>query len=370
MRFERRINFLAGPNGSGKTRCLSLLAQEALNRDRESIAISNTPFTRLPRARKNFKVLRINPLGIRKSISESFKKYFSDEHRETFHIPDLLDRLGFYPEIEIVFVPGVEKDLRSVERFVDGRDYDDLNAALESVFSKINHRFKISGSVDSFERSLRGRTRVVFKYLDELKDYQLISSYRLMFSHRKRGRETFSELSSGEQTLISTFLFIKSNINEASSIFIDEPENSLHPAWQKMYVEMLHIALGYSEAKLFLATHSPVLMSGAISSHGDFIEIFKMIDGDPYPLDLEQDNRADSIEEILWEVFDTVTPVNHFLSVEISEILQDLSNNKLSYGGAKEKILSFINGAYDAKQKKLLEKVFMNLQDFLPGDKG
>lgn len=369
MEFEKRINFFAGPNGSGKTRYLGMLAKETIESNSLSIAISNTSFTRLPRARKNFQILRVTPLGVRKTFSENFKKYFLSDYNDAFYMPELLKTLGFYAEIEINILPGINEDLESIKSFADGEDYEELVAAMHAVLSKEGYRFRISDGVNSFERSLRDRVRIIFKYLDDLQHARLISTYQLFFHHIDRGAESFNNLSSGEQTLISTFLFIKSKVNNVESIFIDEPENSLHPSWQRIYIEMLHMALGYSEAKLFLATHSPVLMSGAISSHGEFVDVYKMVDGCPLYLEFEGGGGADSIEEILWEVFDTVTPVNHFLSVEVSEILQKLSNSYIGYEDAQRRIEKFLSRSYDVKQKRILIKILNNLNDFMPGVK-
>jgi len=180
----------------------------------------------------------------------------------------------------------------------------------------------------------------------------------------KRGSQYFKELSSGEQTLISTHLFIKTNRKKISTIFVDEPENSLHPEWQRRYIEMLQMALGYSEVKIVLATHSPVLVSGALSNYNRDVEVIKVDAGDLSVVDINDNNRPDSVEEILWEAFDTITPVSHFLSLELSRILQDLTDKKLSQEEARSQIQEFQDQSYDRKQQELLGVVLEKLSRF------
>ncbi|WP_245337554.1 AAA family ATPase [Shinella sp. HZN7] len=45
--------------------------------------------------------------------------------------------------------------------------------------------------------------------------------------------------SSGELALISSLVFLISSIGQEPVILIDEPENSLHPRWQREYLEKI-----------------------------------------------------------------------------------------------------------------------------------
>ncbi len=48
-----------------------------------------------------------------------------------------------------------------------------------------------------------------------------------------------NKLSSGQLSLISTTFFIASYLRNGAVILIDEPENSLHPSWQRQYISNL-----------------------------------------------------------------------------------------------------------------------------------
>lgn len=55
------------------------------------------------------------------------------------------------------------------------------------------------------------------------------------------------ELSSGELSVLLSILKINSEIEENSVVLIDEPEVSLHPAWQKKSFLLLNVASLYSK---------------------------------------------------------------------------------------------------------------------------
>ncbi|MGS0682631.1 AAA family ATPase [Shewanella sp. 125m-7] len=69
-------------------------------------------------------------------------------------------------------------------------------------------------------------------------------------------------LSSGETQIITLFahvIFNRKRLSKATFI-IDEPELSLHLAWQEMFVESLKAA--NSNLQIILATHSPAIING------------------------------------------------------------------------------------------------------------
>ncbi|WP_114963293.1 ATP-binding protein [Tritonibacter mobilis] len=361
-----RISFFVGPNGCGKTRRLVKVARSTGLWPQRTAAVANTPFVRFERSNKNRKVFRVSLAGITKVVSENLRNFFDSDGRDTFDVSDLLEVIGFHPvvELEVKLSRAWDFDLSQITS--DPLEVEAISSALDVLRSEGGGRFELSRYSDSFTRSLRGRNRILFKYIQELKRAKLVSSYSLIFHHRERVPQIFAELSSGEQTLISTFLFIRSALPDLGALFVDEPENSLHPEWQRRYLEMLHMALGYHDAKIYLATHSPVLVSGALSSYGDDVEVIR-VDGDKESLvEINRKTGPESVEEILWEAFETITPVSHFLSIELSRILQNLTDGRVTRQEAEEEIAHFKSRSYDRTQQELLNRVTRNLEKFLP----
>lgn len=71
------------------------------------------------------------------------------------------------------------------------------------------------------------------------------------------------DASSGELALITSIVYISTVISERTVILIDEPENSLHPKWQKQFVQILFDIFYFFQPKIIIATHSPLIVNGA-----------------------------------------------------------------------------------------------------------
>ena len=80
---------------------------------------------------------------------------------------------------------------------------------------------------------------------------------------------SYENLSSGEKTLFSQFVNLFTAIIESKQkeyvLFLDEPDNTLHPQWQKEYINLLLEFLKANfQDKIFhciITSHSPFLLS-------------------------------------------------------------------------------------------------------------
>jgi len=81
-------------------------------------------------------------------------------------------------------------------------------------------------------------------------------------------------LSSGQQTLLTTALLLDVFTLNNCLICIDEPENSLHPAWQLDFMKFVDQLCGWNKGCHFLiATHSPQIISGLKSKNGCIVTL-------------------------------------------------------------------------------------------------
>lgn len=345
----KRITTFVGPNGCGKSQRLVQIFNDTQNYGAVA-AIINTPFSRFSRSRSGRQTLRISPYGIRRTVIKNLENFFDAEGRDTFDISDLLIEIGFRPSIAI------KVQFDNISRFDphqvtnDAFEIDALHSLFEGLSSFQSLLVTISSNSGSLEKSLRGRNRILFKYLDKLSSLGIVSRYELVFDNRARGSQAFSELSSGEQTLICTFLFIRSQLPELRFLLIDEPENSLHPQWQRKYLEFVHMAIGYHNVSIFLATHSPVLVSGSLTSYSDDIDIV-LVNGQYSTILLQDaDREVESVEQILIGAFDTITPANVHLSSLISKMTWDVQDGKITKQYAIEQLKEFIEQSYSSSQ--------------------
>lgn len=76
-------------------------------------------------------------------------------------------------------------------------------------------------------------------------------------------KQKIQQLSSGQLCLILSMSFLASSLTDNALVCIDEPENSLHPEWQSMFIQLLQIlASNYRGCHFMIATHSPQIVSG------------------------------------------------------------------------------------------------------------
>ncbi|ELQ3859650.1 ATP-binding protein [Salmonella enterica] len=88
-------------------------------------------------------------------------------------------------------------------------------------------------------------------------------SIRDIYLYKKSGDEVvLYEASSGEQCLLINTFGIANCIADNALILIDEPEVSLHPEWQEVYIELLMDVFSHKKGCHFIiATHSPQIIS-------------------------------------------------------------------------------------------------------------
>ena len=112
---------------------------------------------------------------------------------------------------------------------------------------------------------------------------------------------------------------------------------------------MLLGLLGDHEVEVTIATHSPLIVTGA-QLNTDIGCVFYHPESDSF-----SNSDAINIEETLWEQFETVPPESRYLSEKISSVLGKLASRKATL----EDTLSFLKNAesssFDPRQHDVFE---------------
>lgn len=143
--------------------------------------------------------------------------------------------------------------------------------------------------------------------LDDLtSDFELLSDFKLGLARESNGGgiTPFDELSSGEQQLLSLIIKITANATPGAVVLIDEPEISLHVAWQQALPTLLDSISSSLECSFVVATHSPVITASANHSN-DYC-----FAADLGKLSQITTTQRRSVESALFEGFNTYTPNN------------------------------------------------------------
>jgi hypothetical protein len=164
--------------------------------------------------------------------------------------------------------------------------------------------------------------------------------------------------SSGELSLISSLLFLTAEVESNSIVLIDEPENSLHPGWQRAYVDKVLAALTYRNVSVIIATHSPLLVTGALIAHNNLVSVFQMLHREPQRLRLQNLDSGDtSIEAVLWKAFDVVTPANHFISEEVVEAINRFERDEITKGDITDMLQHMQARSFDHRQDEFFNAI-------------
>ncbi len=149
---------------------------------------------------------------------------------------------------------------QSNDDFVLDKEMDDISKAVISVnVQDIKSKLKI---FDDFYTKLKLFTEILNERRLSYKKISISREKGFTFINENGQELTLDKLSSGEQhelILMYELLFL---IPENALIMIDEPEISLHIAWQKEFLQDMQDIIKLRNFDIVLATHSPSIVNG------------------------------------------------------------------------------------------------------------
>jgi len=135
-----------------------------------------------------------------------------------------------------------------------------LSVYAEDTQQKLNSLSKLLARIELFKELINQRFSVLVN--QQLSVKQILVSkekgFEIVFHDR---RVPLEKLSSGEQHQLVLFFELLFELRENALILIDEPELSLHVAWQKKFISDLNRIIKLNQFDVILATHSPQLIS-------------------------------------------------------------------------------------------------------------
>ncbi|WP_148666901.1 AAA family ATPase [Pseudomonas synxantha] len=127
----------------------------------------------------------------------------------------------------------------------------------------------------------------------------------------------FSELSSGEQQMLALLVKLVVSATPSALILIDEPEISLHVSWQRLLPVMLSRMCEHFECDMVVATHSPLLVTSALTASN---RCFVARDQQLIPLRVHD---RGSVERVLFTGFGTHTENNRQVHERCAAIVSE-----------------------------------------------
>lgn len=366
FRKPNSVSVLIGPNGSGKSSKLRDICLGALADGEHVIAIAPTIYDRFQKIRRkefSFFGARLGRNAAAKVIRQTLAEVMSSKKNLFRNLTLTLRYTNFDPVVGMR-IPRIKDGYEArIAAFIsDQREAVALIAAISKW--KEYSRYEKSGIVrlgieDYSFRDLDSMAiTLIAKYEKILRRFKIIPGIEYFLF---RGREPIPllETCSGELCFITTMAFISANIEHGSMILIDEPENSLHPTWQKSYIETLLDLFHRYQPRIVISTHSPIIISGGEASSEnlklskDSITVYEIKQGDfvPFP------HTQYGLEEMCERLFDLVTPKNHYVSRRSVELLNELNAGKKGLEEVLGDFDALSNKSYDEKQIKVIDRL-------------
>jgi predicted ATP-dependent endonuclease of OLD family len=213
-----------------------------------------------------------------------------------------------------------------------------FNKLKESSSSRISNLVKLCNKLtDHLEYEYEGGRTQYFEFdvfdnflnkeeLELLKTLHSLDiiSYPTIGFYKKDKYFMLHDSSSGEYHFISGFIGLLAKIKQNSLILIDEPENSLHPNWQMKYISFLKkVFKNYRSCHMVLTSHSHFMVSDLTKESSTIVGLSK--DKKITATAIPANTYGWSAEEILLNVFQTASTRNYYLSEELGEIFQLVS---------------------------------------------
>lgn len=343
------VRFVVGENGVGKSQFLVEVAGAS---QVKAIVLCNTVHDRFKSSKKIRKFSAGNPSSHPNRVMKNAILFliYQGSHRLR-DISNVLTHCNYTSEIIVRIEINerakniVQTHARELLTQLDGLDFEKL------LGQQSEHEFSID-----FDRGSSGGDYSKIAYLEhvfraerKLRSLGLIKPIEIYIQRKDGRRVSLMRASSGELSLITSLVFMLCNLQEAGVILIDEPENSLHPQWQKEYVPLLLKLIGYHEVDIFIATHSPMVVSGAQVNHEGNIGFY-------HPKTKEFTvSRSSGIEATLWEQFETISPESRYLSEKIVSKLNQLEAKEIGLADVLEFIDQMQNASFDQKQLRVFE---------------
>ena len=314
------------------------------------INISNSEIERF----NNFLEKELNTQIHNFNVSGDIKNYLfirefiyklSRNHRESINI---FKEIVINKYTESNFINKIEKELFSNQ---DELVFNLIIQQLDKISkNREDDKFIINLSENDLIRFLKNSDRNFF----EIKFFKEISI---------KDRIYFSDLSSGEQKIIILFskLYYLISKNEKKDILIlfDEPDNYLHPNWQKKLIS--YILSFFKNTKLFdekkinilISSHSPFILADLPKENVIFLEKGKQV----YPFDDGKQTFGANIHTLLSHGFFMKNGLmGEFAKNKINDVINFLNGNK-SLLTTNDEAQNLINIIGEPIIKKQLQKM-------------
>jgi len=327
------IIVIAGINGSGKTTLLEYIFKDNFLNIGPFYA-ENSNYIEFIDNNK-IKTLNNEARKKKKEIDDYLKKISEKDGIAGISYDD--NGLFLYDiDKYIMYIKAMDNDIKDIKKSIleyyrkKSRDLDSHSKALkeiQSFFKNIFDSLGLSFNIEDIDDIVQNQEKVIFK--------------------NKMGETLpIESLSTGEKTLLSKVLYLYLKEIKDSVILIDEPELSLHPAWQNRVLKLYENFAKENNCQIIIATHSPHIIG---SARNEYIRVLTINEEDEVEVINDVLAYGRDIEWVLEEVMGATSTREVTVAKKIKECEELLNEDK--YDEAEELIdaLEILIGENDSE---------------------
>ena len=190
-----------------------------------------------------------------------------------------LDRLWGRALAPIRNIEAVERDVRR------------QGEGTERLYLFIKSEAELAGLKEQDEDS-----KTLFGYLESLFLCDLIDEVRVTVERTDGTHIKFTQMSEGEQQLMTVLGLLLFTQNDESLYLLDEPDTHLNPVWTYDYLKLLQENIRAEKGQLIIATHNPLMIG---SLHKNQVRILAREDSRIVSSEPEYDPIGIGVEGLL-----------------------------------------------------------------------
>jgi predicted ATPase len=171
------------------------------------------------------------------------------------------------------------------------RDVRRQGERTERLYLFIKNEAELAGLKEQEEDS-----KTLFGYLESLFLCDLIDEVRVTVERTDGTRIKFTQMSEGEQQLLTVLGLLLFTQNDESLYLLDEPDTHLNPVWTYDYLKLLQENIRAEKGQLIIATHNPLMIG---SLHKNQVRILAQEDNRIVSSEPEYDPIGIGVEGLL-----------------------------------------------------------------------
>lgn len=211
---------------------------------------------------------------------------------------------------------------------------DELNELIEYINYMASNLIEVSARSKAYFIDIFGKNRDIKKDIELIEKLERLDlvSYPGIDLEKEKSFDIVSA-SSGEYHLLVSYLGIMTKIKPNSLLLLDEPDISLHPNWQMLYISFLKkIFKEFSNCHFIIATHSHFLVSDLEPTTSHLFGLKRNLEKNIVAsIELPRSTFGWSAEEVLYSVFNVRSTRNSFLEYDLTKLLTMLNKGSDDY---------------------------------------